>query len=37
LSASPANPENRRQSDFRVFVIGNVYPSNTGHPITPES
>jgi hypothetical protein len=35
LRASAANAVNRLKRDLRVLVVGNVYPCNPGHPVTP--
>ena len=35
MSAGAADAVNRLKSDLRVLVIGNVYPCNPGHPVTP--
>ena len=36
LRARTTNAINRRQRDLGMFVIRNVYPSNTGHSVTPK-
>ena len=36
LSTRTAYPKDCGQRDLGVLVIGNVYPSNTGHPSTPK-
>ncbi len=36
LSTRTADPIDGGQRDLGMLVIGNVYPSNTGHPSTPK-